>query len=57
MRLIWNNETPISVHIPPLGIVYKGDIVDVLGKDEIEALKKAGFEKAPKFESKEGEGK
>jgi hypothetical protein len=55
MRLIWNNDTPISVHIPPLGIVRKGDVVDVLGKDEIEALKDVGFEKAPKFESKEGD--
>lgn len=55
MRLIWNNETPISVHIPPLGVVYKGDIVDVLGKNEIAALKEVGFEKAPKFEIKEGD--
>lgn len=55
MRLIYTRETPISVHIPPLGIVYKGEIVDVLGKDEIEALKNVGFEKAPKFESKEGD--
>lgn len=55
MRLIWNNETPIFFSTPPLGIVRQGDIVDVLGKDEIESLKRHGFEKAPAFkDSKEG---
>lgn len=57
MRLIYTSETPVYVGLPPLGYIKKGDIVDVLGKDEIASLKEIGFEKAPPFkgEAKEEE--
>lgn len=55
MRLTWEHDTPfVSFN---LGTVNKGDIVDVLGKDEIEFYKANGFTKAPTFKGKEKEEK
>lgn len=49
MRLIYTNENPRFFGYPNLGYIKQGDIVDVLGKDEIAILKKLGFDKAPPF--------
>jgi len=57
MRLLWNHESPIYYAKPDLGIVRKGDVVDVLGKEEIASMLAQGFVKAPKLAEETEEGK
>lgn len=56
MRLIYTEDIPRDFAIPPLGVVQKDDIVDILDKDQISSLQEKGFIKAPPFEGATEEG-